>query len=104
MPRDRKAEFSPAILKKRQRHLDGFEDLILSMYSRGMTTRDIQGHIKEIYNFDISPEAISRITDAVIEQAREWQNRPLESVYAIVFMDALYLKLRVDGRVKNVAA
>ena len=69
-----------------------------------MTTRDIQGHIKEIYNFDISPEAISRITDAVIEQAREWQNRPLEPVYAIVFMDALYLKLRVDGRVKNVAA
>lgn len=104
VPRDRKAEFSPAIIKKRQRHFDGFEDLILSMYSKGMTTRDIQGHIKEIYNFDISPEAISRITDAVIEQAREWQNRPLEQVYAIVFMDALYLKLRVDGRVKNVAA
>ena len=104
VPRDRKSEFSPAIIKKRQRHLDGFEDLILSMYSKGMTTRDIQGHIKEIYDFDISPEAISRITDAVIEQAREWQNRPLEPVYAIVFMDALYLKLRVDGKVKNVAA
>ena len=103
VPRDRKAGFSPAIIKKRKRHLDGFEDLILSMYSKGMTTRDIQGHIKEIYNFDISPEAISRITDAVIEQAREWQNRPLESVYAIVFMDALYLKLRVDGRVKKAA-
>ena len=104
VPRDRKAEFSPAIIKKRQRHLDGFEELVLSMYAKVLTTRDIQGHIKEIYNFDISPEAISRITDAVIEQAREWQNRPLEPVYAIVFMDALYLKLRVDGRVKNVAA
>lgn len=59
VPRDRKAEFSPAIIKKRQRHLDGFEDLILSMYSKSMTTRDIQGHVEEIYNFDISPEAIS---------------------------------------------
>lgn len=104
VPRDRKAEFSPAIIKKRQRHLDGFEGLILSMYSKGMSTRDIQSHIKEIYNFDISPEAVSRITDTVLEKAREWQNRPLEPVYAIVFMDALYLKLRVDGRVKNVAA
>ena len=104
VPRDRKAEFSPAIIKKRQRHLDGFEELVLSMYAKVLTTRDIQGHIKEIYNFDISPEAISRITDAVIDQAREWQNRPLEPIYAMVFMDALYLKLRVDGRVKNVAA
>ncbi len=104
VPRDRNAEFSPAVVKKRQRHLDGFEELILSMYSKGMTTRDIQSHIKEIYNFDISPEAVSRITDAVIEHAREWQNRPLEPIYAIIFMDALYLKLRVEGRVKNVAA
>ena len=104
VPRDRDAEFAPAIIKKRQKHLDGFEDLILSMYSKGMSTRDIQYHVKELYNYDISPETVSRITDAVIEKAKEWQNRPLESLYAIVFMDALFLKLRVDGRVKNVAA
>lgn len=104
VPRDRNAEFAPAIVKKRQRHLDGFEDLILSMYSKGMTTRDIQNHVKEIYNYDISPETVSRITEAVIDRAKEWQNRPLEPIYAVVFMDALQLKLRVDGRVKNVAA
>ena len=104
VPRDREAEFTPAIVKKRQKHLDGFEDLILSMYSKGMSTRDIQYHVKEIYNYEISPETVSRITDAVIDKAREWQTRPLEPIYAIIFMDAIFLKLRVDGRVKNVAA
>ena len=104
VPRDRNAEFSPIVVKKRQKSLDGFEDLILSMYSKGMSTRDIQYHVKEIYNYDISPETVSRITDAVIDKAREWQSRPLEQIYAIIFMDALFLKLRVDGRVKNVAA
>ena len=104
VPRDRNAEFSPIVVKKRQKSLDGFEDLILSMYSKGMSTRDIQYHVKEIYNYDISPETVSRITDAVIDKAREWQSRPLEPIYAIIFMDALFLKLRVDGRVKNVAA
>jgi transposase-like protein len=69
-----------------------------------MSTRDIQHHVKEIYNHDISPETVSRITDAVIDKAKEWHNRPLEPISAIVFMDALFLKLRVDGRVKNVAA
>ena len=103
VPRDRNAEFTPYIVKKRQRHIDGFEDLILSMYAKGMSTRDIQQHIKEIYNYEISAESVSRITDAVMEQAREWQARPLEPIYAIIFMDALFLKLRVDGRVKNVA-
>ena len=104
VPRDREAEFTPAIVKKRQKHLDGFEDLILSMYSKGMSTRDIQYHVKKIYNYEISPEAVSRITDTVIDRAREWHTRPLEPIYAIVFMDAIFLKLRVDGRVKNVAA
>ena len=74
------------------------------MYSKGMSTRDIQNHIREIYNYDISAEFVSRITESVMEQAREWQSRPLQPVYAIVFMDALFLKLRVDGRVKNEAA
>jgi len=104
VPRDRKAEFSPVIVKKRQRDIGGFEDSILSMYAKGMSTRDIQHHIKEIYNHEISPETVSRITDTVLDKAKEWQNRPLQAVYAVVFMDALFLKLRVDGRVKNVAA
>ena len=69
-----------------------------------MSTRDIQYHVKKIYNYEISPEAVSRITDAVIDRARDWQTRPLEPIYAIIFMDAIFLKLRVDGRVKNVAA
>ena len=86
VPRDRKSEFTPAIVKKRQKDIGGFEELILSMYAKGMSTRDIQHHVKEIYNHDISPETISRITDAVIDKAKEWQNRPLEPVYAIVFM------------------
>ena len=104
VPRDRKSEFAPGIIKKRQKDIGGFEELILSMYAKGMSTRDIQHHVKEIYNHDISPETVSRITDAVIDKAKEWQHRPLEPIYAIVFMDALFLKLRVDGRVKNVAA
>ena len=104
VPRDRKSEFTPVIVKKRQKDIGGFEELILSMYAKGMSTRDIQHHVKGIYNHDISPETVSRITDAVIDKAKEWQNRPLEPIHTIVFMDALFLKLRVDGRVKNVAA
>ena len=104
VPRDRNAEFLPQIVKKRQKHFDGFEDLILSMYSKGMSTRDIQDHIKDIYNYEISAESISRITNAVIESASEWQNRPLKPIYSIIFMDALFLKMRMDGRVRNVAA
>lgn len=104
VPRDRNAEFSPQIVKKRQKHFDGFEDLTLSMYSKGMSTRDIQDHIRDIYNYELSAESVSRITEAVIENANEWQNRPLKPIYPIIFMDALFLKMRVDGRVKNVAA
>ena len=81
-----KSEFDPAIVKKRQKDICGFEELILSMYAKGMSTRDIQHHVKEIYHHDMSPETVSRITDAVINKAKEWQNRPLEPIYAIVFM------------------
>jgi transposase-like protein len=73
------------------------------MYARGMTTRDIQSHVKEIYNYDVSPETISTITDKVLERAREWQNRPLEPLYAIVFMDAIFLKMRSEGHVRNIS-
>ena len=77
VPRDRKSEFAPGIIKKRRKDIGGFEELILSMYAKGMSTRDIQHHVKEIYNHEISPETVSRITDAFIDKAKEWQHRPL---------------------------
>ncbi len=103
IPRDRNGEFDPQIVKKHQRRFDGFDDKIISMYGRGMTTRDIQGHLKDIYGVDISPEFISTVTDAVIEDVREWQNRPLDPFYAIVYFDAIVIKARSEGRVVNKA-
>lgn len=104
VPRDRKSEFAPAIVKKRLQDSGGFEELILSKSAKRMSTRDIQHRVKKICNHDISPETVTRITDAVIDKAKEWQNRPLEPIYAIAFMDVLFLKPRVDGWVKNVAS
>ena len=103
VPRDRKSEFEPKIVKKHQRDISGLEDKIISMYARGMTTRDIQSHVKEIYSYDISAETVSTITDKVLVHAREWQNRPLEEIYAIVFMDAVFLKMRSEGHVRSIA-
>jgi putative transposase len=100
-PRDRNGEFEPQIIKKNQTRFTGFDDKVLSMYARGMTTREIQGHLEEMYQVEVSPSLISEITDGIIEQARAWQNRPLEPFYAIVFLDALYVKMRYDGRVEN---
>lgn len=100
-PRDRNGEFEPRIVKKNQTRWTGFDDKILSMYSRGMSVRDIQGHLEEIYGVEVSPSLISDVTDGVMEQARAWQNRPLEPFYAIVFLDALYVKMRHEGRVEN---
>lgn len=103
VPRDRKSEFEPRVVKKRQRDISGLEDKIISMYARGMTTRDIQSHVKEIYNFEVSPETVSTITDKVLDRAREWQNRSLEPLYAIVFLDAIFLKMRSEGHVRKIA-
>lgn len=103
VPRDRKSDFDPKIVKKYQRDISGLEDKIISMYARGMTTRDIQSHVKEIYNYEISPETVSTITDKVLDRAREWQNRPLEAIYAIIFMDAVFLKMRSEGHVRSIA-
>lgn len=103
IPRDRNGEYEPQIVKKHQRRFEGFDDKIISMYGRGMTTRDIQGHLKDIYGVDISPEFISTVTDAVIEDVREWQNRPLDPFYAIVYFDAIVIKARSEGRVVNKA-
>jgi putative transposase len=103
IPRDRTGEFEPILVKKHQRRFSGFDDKIISMYSRGMTARDIQSHLKEMYGTEVSPEFISTITDSVMEEVREWQNRPLSRVYPILYLDALMLKIRDDGRVGNKA-
>jgi len=100
-PRDRNGEFEPQIIKKNQTRWTGFDDKILSMYARGMTTREIQGHLEEMYQVQVSPSLISEVTDGVMEEARIWQNRPLEPFYGIVFLDALYVKMRHEGRVEN---
>jgi len=100
-PRDRNASFEPQILKKHQKRFDGFDDKILSMYARGMTTREIQGHLEEMYGVEVSPTLISEVTDGVMEEVKAWQNRPLEPLYAILYMDALYVKMRHEGRVEN---
>ena len=103
VPRDRNGTFEPAIVPKGERRLDGFDDRILSLYARGMTVREIQGHLHELYRIEVSPDLISRVTDAVLEEVREWQNRPLDAVYPVVFFDALRVKIRDEGLVRNKA-
>lgn len=99
VPRDREGDFEPAIVPKHQREFKGFDDKILSMYARGMTTREIAGHLKEIYGTDVSPELISRATDSVKELLEDWRNRILEPFYPILFLDALVINVREDGKV-----
>ena len=100
-PRDRNGSFEPQILPKHQTRFDGFDDKILSMYARGMTTREIQGHLREMYGVEVSPALVSEVTDAVMDEVKAWQSRPLEPIYGIVFLDALYVKMRHEGRVEN---
>ena len=102
-PRDRNGSFEPELVKKRQTRFDGFDDKILSMYARGMTVREIQGHLEDIYAVEVSPDLISSVTDSVLEEVKAWQNRPLDAVYPIVFMDALRVKIRDNGHVINKA-
>ena len=94
VPRDRNGEFDPVIVKRYEKTIGPIEDKIISMYAKGMTTRDIQSHITELYGIDISPTLVSNITDKIVVQAEEWQNRPLERKYAIVFFDAIHYKVR----------
>lgn len=103
VPRDRAGTFEPLLIPKGQTRFEGFDDRILSLYARGMTVREIQGHLTEIYGIDVSPDLISRVTDAVLDEVREWQSRPLDPVYPIVFFDALRVKIRDEGLVKNKA-
>jgi len=100
-PRDRNGSFEPQIVAKGQTRFSGFDDKILSMYARGMTTREIQSHLEEIYGVEVSPALISTVTDAVVDEVKSWQGRPLESLYPIVYLDALYVKIRENGHVQN---
>jgi putative transposase len=101
VPRDRQASFEPQIVPKGETRFTGFDDKILSMYARGMTTREIQAHLQEMYHTDVSPTLISNVTDAVIEEVHVWQARPLDPVYPIVYLDALMVKMRDNGVVEN---
>jgi putative transposase len=103
IPRDRDSSFEPAIISKGQTRFAGFDDKIISLYARGLTTRDIQGHLKEIYGVEVSPSLISTVTDAVADEVKIWQNRPLDALYPIVYMDAIRVKCRDNGHVINKA-
>jgi putative transposase len=103
VPRDRQASFDPQLIAKYQRRFPGFDDKIVSMYARGMSTREIQGHLRELYGTDVSPDLVSAVTDAVLEEVAAWQARPLEPVYPLVFFDALRVKIRDEGLVRNKA-
>ena len=102
-PRDRNGSFEPKIAAKGQTRFTGFDDKIISMYSRGMTTREIEGHLKEMYGIDVSPGLISNVTEAVMEEVKAWQSQPLEEVYPILYMDALRVKVRDGGHIQNKA-
>jgi len=99
VPRDREGSFEPKLVKKHQRRLEGFDQKVIALYARGMTTRDIQQHLRELYGTDVSPELISRATEGVLEEFRAWQSRPLEAVYPIVYLDALFVSVRDGGQV-----
>ena len=103
VPRDRQSSFDPQLIAKYQRRFPGFDDKIISMYARGMSTREIVGHLRELYGIDVSPDLISAVTDAVLEEIAAWQARPLEPVYPLVFFDALRVKIRDEGLVRNKA-
>jgi len=103
VPRDRNAEFDPVLVKKRQTRISGMDEQILCLYAKGMTTRDIVSSFDEMYGAEISPGLISQVTNSVMEQVVEWQNRPLDSVYPIVYLDCIVIKIRQDKRVINKA-
>ena len=103
VPRDRTGEFEPTIVKKNQRDVSSIQDQVISMYAKGMTVRDIKDHLEKLYGIDVSPTMISQITDKIMPVIKEWQNRPLEEIYAHVLMDAIHYKVRQDGRIVNKA-
>jgi putative transposase len=103
VPRDRTSEFEPQLVRKWQTRFDGLDEKIISLYARGMTQREIQGHLEEIYGVEVSPSLISTVTDAVLDEVRARQARPLDAVYPILYLDALQVKVKSQGRVSNKA-
>jgi putative transposase len=103
IPRDRAGTFDPKLIAKYQRRFPEFDDKVVSMYARGMSVREIRGHLEELYGIDVSPDLISTVTDAVLETVAEWQGRPLDSCYPLVFFDAIRVKIRDEGFVRNKA-
>lgn len=104
VPRDRNGTFEPELVPKHQRQFDGFDDKIISMYARGMTVREIRAHLEELYGVDVSPDLISRATESVVDELKAWQSRPLERLYLVVYLDALVIKVRDKGGVRNKSA
>jgi len=103
IPRDRNGTFDPQLIAKYQRRFPDFDDKIISMYARGMTVREIRGHLQDLYGIDVSPDLVSAVTAAVLDEVKEWQNRPLDICYAVVFFDAIRVKIRDEGFVRNKA-
>ena len=103
IPRDRNGSFEPKVIPKHRRRLAGFDDKVIALYSRGLSTRDIQGHLEELYEVDVSPALISRVTDSVLEDVLEWQNRPLDPVWPVVYLDALMVRIKDSGSVERKA-
>lgn len=101
VPRDREGTFEPKLVKKHQRRLEGFDEKVIALYARGMTTRDIERHLRELYGTDVSPDLISRATEGVLDEFRAWQSRPLDAVYPIVYLDALFVSVRDGGQVQK---
>ena len=104
IPRDRNGEYDPVLIKKYEKTLGPIEDKIISMYAKGMTTRDIQSHVQELYGLDFSATMVSNITDKIVDKAKQWQNKPLEDIYTIVYFDAIHFKVKDDSKVRSRAA
>lgn len=104
VPRDREGDFEPNIVKKHQSNVTGIEDQILALYAKGVSTRDIQDHLQQLYGIEVSPTLISNVTNKIVPMIKEWQNRPLQAVYAVVFLDAIHFKVKQDGAIVNKAA
>ena len=104
VPRDRHGEFEPLVVKKYQSNVTGIEDQIIALYAKGVSTREIQDHLHQLYGIDVSPTLISNVTNKIMPMVKEWQNRPLQSVYAVVFLDAIHFKVKQDGAIINKAA
>jgi putative transposase len=103
-PRDREGEFEPLVVKKHQTNVTGIEDQIIALYAKGVSTREIQDHLQTLYGIEVSPTFISNVTNKIVPLIKEWQNRPLQAVYAVVFLDAIHFRVKQDGAIINKAA